>query len=183
MNTQQCSQLPEISFSAWLRWSDKATLPDRNKPGVYLIGRFANCPPAGTADSSGDYVVYIGEASKSLMARWRAFDKAAFGPLTGKKRAAETHGRLGPTTRDEFYLATMPSSPLQWNDQDEQAMAAQLGKPLPLVRQFRKEQESNVPARDKINGPLNKAWIMYVERKLILDFVLKWKRLPVCNNV
>jgi len=76
----------------------------------------------------------------------------------------------------------MTSSPLQWRDWSEtsdEELAKMLKKPIDEARRLKRFIESYAPA--KLKGVYNNVWLMYVERKLIMQFVFKWYKLPECN--
>lgn len=99
-----------ISFSPWMKWSvrDKYLKQLRGKmqSGVYLIARFNEVPPLGTAEPLDEIVLYIGESTKDRLAdRWRSFDKTAFGK-GGKHRG-------GIRYKKQYSSGSIPaSSPL-----------------------------------------------------------------------
>lgn len=43
-----------------------------------------------------------------------------------------------------------------------------------------KQAMESAPAKKK--GPLNGAWVKFVERRLLLDFCMKWGQLADCNK-
>lgn len=175
------AHIPEIEFSDWYYWSNRDSILHRHLPGVYAIALFKNSlPPDGPADPLTKSVIYIGEASKSLRIRWGAFDKAAFN-LNAQSKRARKYREIGIfSSRDVIYVTAMSSSPLQWGDWDAERLARDSDAPAKDVKAFLRHIEANVPAKEK--GPLNKAWVKYVERKLLFEFVHKWRFLPLCNR-
>jgi len=173
MGTTQPSSLPPIVFSEWFPWLKRNEMPSCYLPGIYLLARFVDSPPeTGRADPLSSRIVVIGETSTSLRVRWNQFDSAAF--REGRGSHSEGHRyreKRYPNAMEALYVAAMPSSPLfwrRWTSTGDEELA-----------QFEKYLELLAPA--KVKGPLNRAWIKFVERKLILDFVLKWGVLPECN--
>lgn len=70
--------LPEVVFSSWVSWNDRASLGGINLPGVYLLACF-DMPPRGPANRQAQGIIYIGETcSNSLRGRWRQFQRSAF---------------------------------------------------------------------------------------------------------
>lgn len=188
--TAQSPSLPPIVFSEWTPWVKRNEVPGCNWPGVYLLARFTDSPAEqGKADPLSPHIVLIGESRKSLRGRWNQFHGAAF--RGGKGSHSEGHRyreKQYPQAMEALHVAAMPSSPLQWRgwaslDDEElaQMLSGQKGEVVSTedVRQFKRYLESSAPAREK--GALNGVWIKFVERKLILDFVLKWGSLPECN--
>src|SRR5437016_11444279 len=65
-------------FSPWQHWDLRSTLPDRDSPGVYLLGRFEGGPPR-SVDPADERVLLIGEThNQTLAERWYQFDRCAF---------------------------------------------------------------------------------------------------------
>lgn len=166
-------ELPRMVFSNWFPWAQRSNVPDCHLPGVYLLARFTCSPTlAQAADPLSQNVVVIGQTARSLRSRWNQFHGAAFGGGSGAHSEGHRYRAKGyPRAMEELYVAAMPSSPLQWRDLDSITD--------PRVAEYKKYLESRASAKDK--GPVNGAWIRYVERKLILDYVLKWRKLPECN--
>lgn len=169
MNTQQCSQLLQIRFSAWHPWSDKATLPERNKPGVYIIGRFANCPPAGAADPSGDYVVYIGRTLRRVSGRFGAFSRRV--SALGINDLSDHYLAMTATSSPEATLSAPPSDA-------EIASLGDSAKQIPMYRKFLREQERKASSK----SAMEQSWVKLVERWLLYQFVLQWDKLPKYNK-
>lgn len=73
------------AMSPWLKWpvADKV-----RQPGVYVLAHLIK-PPSGPADHTHQNVVYIGESSKPLHIRWRAFHRSA----QQKDRRSHSGGR------------------------------------------------------------------------------------------
>lgn len=165
-----------IRFGAWVSWQDRNSQSDKNLPGIYVIGHFENqTPPNGAADPLDPNIIYIGEGRRKLSSRWNAFDKATFGRTNETRREAPNI-----TDPSRLFVAFMTSSPLQWLDWDEDSLAKKQNITVEEVRRLLRQYETTAGAKEK--GALNGAWIKFVERKLILDFLLKWDKLPDCNK-
>jgi hypothetical protein len=66
------------NFQSWVHWSNRATVKDCLKPGVYLLARFDDKPPA-IVDPLGTELIYVGETSKrTLTKRWGEFHGCAY---------------------------------------------------------------------------------------------------------
>ena len=177
--------IPTIEFSDWFRQCNRKSIPGKNLPGVYLIARFEDQePPVGSADALDSSIVYIGETSKKLSDRLRSFSNTVDSiPRNnlGKHPGGLTYlDEFGPNEERAIYLSVMPSSHLQWDEWDEEQLAAKYSMPIAKIRRLLKGWETEASAKDK--GPKNRAWVKFVERKLLLDFVMKWDNLPKCNK-
>lgn len=176
------SSLPTIVFSSWIHWTKRAEIPRSNFPGVYLLARFLEPQPEKEADPLSQQIVVIGQTRRSLLGRWAQFHAAAFGAGGNHSEGDRYREKNYPDPIKALYVAAMPSSPLQWRDwagQDDETLAKLLKTSADEVRKFKKYIESSASARTK--GVFNAAWILYVERYLLLQFVLKWSKLPECN--
>jgi hypothetical protein len=176
------NSLPALVFSSWVHWAKRAEIPRSNLPGVYLLARFSEPPQEKEADPLSQQIVVIGQTRRSLLGRWTQFHAAAFGPGGNHSEGNRYRKKDYPDAMKRLYVAAMPSSPLQWRDwatQNDENLAKMLRTSLDEARKFKKYIESSASARTK--GVFNGAWIMYVERYLLLQFVLKWGKLPECN--
>lgn len=130
-----------MKFCGWHRWDERAAIPFKDKPGVYLLA-------VGTC-SGEDFqltdkrIIYIGETCAHLSQRWRQFDRAAF--KDGKKHSG------GLTFREIIHE---PSTKLY------------VSACAPCID-------------DELESA---AFIRFLERKLLLDFVKAHNKLPVCNS-
>lgn len=130
-------------------------------------------------------VIYIGETGAGLSGRWSTFERAAFGK-GGSHAGGNTYREAHyPNPQGALYIAAMTSSPLQWrnwaqiSDNDLKDIGLSQGA-IEELNQDRVFLERDATAREK--GPLNKAWLKFVERKLLFEFTLIWGNLPVCNK-
>jgi hypothetical protein len=176
------STLPAIQFSNWHHWRHRDRVQENRLPGVYLLARFTDnrVPPQG-ADPLAEDIVYIGETSASLAARWRQFHRDAFEGIPSHAGGANYRNTRYPMPWRALHVAALTSSPLHWRAWAglSEDRLTQLGVSRDESEELKRGIEYG-PAWKK--GDLNRAWIKYVERKLILDFVLKWGRLPRCNK-
>lgn len=181
-NLTDSNSLPPIVFSSWVPWTKRIEIPRSNLPGVYLIARFPEPPQEKEADPLSQQIVVIGQTRRSLLGRWTQFHAAAFG-LGGNHSEGDRYRKKDyPDAMNALYVAAMPTSPLQWKDwatHNDENLAKMLSTSSDEIRKFKKYIESSASAKTK--GVVNGAWIMYVERKLLLQFVLKWGKLPECN--
>jgi len=140
--------------------------------------------PDKSVDPADNQIIYIGETSVSLHTRWTAFDLASRG-----RKGSHSGGRsffkqkLGSRDRN-LCVAASPFSPLFWRDwiQDREkftVVTSVLGSEQTQELKNYIEFDAGVPEK----GPHNTAWIKYVERTLLLDYVLKWDRFPICNGL
>lgn len=98
-------ELPELSFTTWFPWSDRAALPIGERPGLYLLARFET-PPEGFADPSAREVIDIGETTRrAIRARLDYFHRAAFCGARGLHSAGETYRRLFPDRGENLFVA------------------------------------------------------------------------------
>lgn len=180
------SNYPTVDFSRWFRWQDRAQVSHNYLPGVYLLARFEGDQKLDeTADPLDSKIVYIGHTTANLSGRWSAFESEAFGTGGSHSGAKTYREKQYPNPKAYLNIAAMVSSPLQWSDwssttEDQLLNAGLTLEDLEDLRNQREYRERRAPGREK--GPLNGAWVKFVERKLILDFVLKWGILPECNK-
>lgn len=176
--------LPDVTFSEWYAWEKRREHPARNLPGIYLIARFVDQPPPkGSANPLDSNVIAIGETSHNLAQRWREFEKAAFGQ--GGFHSVGTRYRNKGFPREGLFVAATGSSPLHWaapGSRTDDELAELIGGSTTAsdARKLRRWLERDAPRHDK--GPLNTAWVKFVERKLLLEYVLVHKRLPECSG-
>lgn len=149
---------PRIKFS---RWSPFKKIQDlsrirgmkEKKPGVYLIGKFEK-KPGGRVDRDSEDIIYIGISTVSVHDRLKKFYRSA---LEGKSGHAG-----GKNCREKFKTT-------------KRREAARLKKRL-YVAVFQVEKSR---LKDKV---LLRAFIKYVERKLLLSYCKERERLPCCNK-
>jgi hypothetical protein len=176
------NSFPSIVFSPWVHWTKRAEIPGSNLPGVYLLARFSEPPQQKEADPLTEEIVVIGQSRRSLRGRLNEFHAAVFGSGGNHSEGDRYRKKNYPDAMKALYVAAMHSSPLQWRDwakQDDEYLTTLLHTSIENVHQFKKYIETYAPAR--IKGVFNNAWIMYVERYLLLQFVFKWGKLPECN--
>lgn len=136
-------RLPNLTFSNWVRWTERANLDSINEPGVYILAQFKR-PPVGIANPQTRQIIYIGETcNNSLRGRWREFNRAAFQGKFGHSGGATYRAQFGDDGRT-LYVAALPAG--------------------------------------RVENKLQTLFIRYVERKLILDYALKWGSAPICNR-
>ena len=185
-----------INFPDWFQWADRGNTPGNEQPGVYLLARFEDqSKPIGNADPLIENVIYIGQSAQKMINRWKSFDATAFGGRTKKphKGALLYKDLEYQEPLKTLYVASMVSVPQnfksKWDDWVENPgpIADALNKREGIrkvtnaeVQKYGNLRRSKPTVKEK--GPLNQAWVMYVERKLILDFILRWDRLPTCNR-
>lgn len=161
----------DVCFTPWVSWANRNSLPDKGKPGVYLIGRFEKQPPLGPADPFVESVVYIGESSGGrFQSRWRSFERSAFkgkGRHRGGKRYKERFGGDSSV----LYVSTLS---------DEGLLKAFLGLDTCSLLDINASG-----ARVRITGAalreIDDLLIKYMERRLILLYSLAHGRRPACN--
>jgi len=137
-------EVPKIEFGSWFKWTERNSIEDSDKPGVYMLSKFRTAPPRVRADPLDENIIYFGETcNQSLRERWVQFDASAFQLKRGHSGGKTYRDKYGDNGLD-LYVAAMP-----------------------------------VKLEDEI---LRSQFIRFAERKLILDFVIRWKRLPKCNR-
>lgn len=73
----------DFLFSPWVHWGTRLSIPERDGPGVYLLGRFEEHPPT-TVDVHDERVLLVAEThDQSLEARWKQFQYSAFSGGSG----------------------------------------------------------------------------------------------------
>jgi hypothetical protein len=176
-------RLPVIKFSQWFPWKNRNTVSGKSLPGVYLLARFEDRDtPSERADPLDQHIVYIGETSRPLSTRWNDFNREAFGGGAPHSGATTYREKQYPDTEGALYLAAMPSPPSQWRvwASMPEAELRRFSVSPEELQQLKRGLDEKAPAKRK--GPLNGAWVKFVERKVLLDFVLKWDKLPDCNK-
>jgi len=101
------STVKDLVFQAWTPWADRHSVHDCERPGVYLLGRFDEEPPAPpvTVDPLDARVIYIGETCGQLRKRWRQFHRAAF---------EQKHGHSGGMTFAEQFCDNRIGAACPW---------------------------------------------------------------------
>ena len=160
-----------IRFSPWVRWAARNNLPDRDKPGLYIIGRFTQPPRPGAADPFDRDVVYIGESSGGrFQGRWRSFDRAAF-KGTGKHRGGKRYRERFGGDSTVLFVSTLSDEGL-------------VGAFLKLNRCQLLDinaSDAKVPIANELLSEIDDLLIKYIERRLILLYSLTHGHRPACN--
>lgn len=165
----------DISFSPWESWNNRNSLPGKNKPGVYLIGRFTPSPTSGPADPLDEHVVYIGEsAGGRIQSRWRAFGRAAF---EGKGRHL---GGIRYRQKFEGDPSVVHVSILL----DEEIVKEFLepGKCSFIDNITNDVKVTDAIELDVLLHEIDDLLIKYVERRLILLYSIAHGNRPPCNG-
>ena len=161
----------DVCFTPWVSWVSRYSLPDKGKPGVYLIGRFEQQPPPGPADPFEERIVYIGESSGGrFQSRWRSFERSAFkdkGRHRGGKRYKEKFGG----DLSVLYVSTLS---------DEGLVKAFLGLEKCALLDIR-ASGAKVDITDELLREIDDLLVKYMERRLILLYSLAQGRRPACN--
>jgi hypothetical protein len=101
----QTSLIPPNSFSTWTPWAGRTQIDGSVLPGLYLLGRFLDSPPAEINVYSRE-VIYIGITEKqSLRKRWEQFGTSAF---------ARQPAHSGGWTFNTKYCEAQPCKPPPW---------------------------------------------------------------------
>lgn len=80
-----------VSFSPWLHWDQRSASPEREGPGVYLLGRFEEGAPT-IVDPADERVLLIAEThGQSLADRWYQFHRCAFNGADGHSGGRTFH--------------------------------------------------------------------------------------------
>ena len=161
-----------ISFTPWASWAHRNSLDDKDRSGVYLIGRFEQPPPAGPADPLEKNIVYIGESAEGrFQSRWRAFARSAFG-VGGKHRGGRRYREKFGGDSSVLYVSALSCEGL---------MKALLGIDTCSLLDIDADHAKlgmKEEALPEINSPLAK----YMERRLILLYSLAHGHMPPCNG-
>jgi hypothetical protein len=99
-----------VSFSNWIPWDNRDSLPAVDKPGVYLLAIFPSLDdmPSGEADALAREIIYIGETCKnSLTGRWYQFERSAFLGKNGHSGGWTYREKYG-NTASQLYMAAFP---------------------------------------------------------------------------
>ena len=163
-----------IGFSPWVGWAARNSLPDKEKPGVYIIGRFTHPPPSGPADPFNGNVVYIGESSGGrFQGRWRSFERSAFkgeGKHRGGKRYKERFGGDSSV----LYVSILP-------DEDIVKGFLEPGKCLFIDNIAGDIKVTDAIELDVLLHEIDDLLIKYVERGLLLLYSIAHGNRPACN--
>ena len=188
MDSIDLLRLKPLVFSEWYSWSNRYEAPHIKLPGVYLLARFLDSPPAGQADPACSDIVVIGETRRPLWDRLRDFDNAAFGGGGPHGVGIRYRRRQYLNALEALYVAILPSSPLDWGcwvSKSNEELACQLSKSsqnaVSAVDVIRFKRWFVQGASVKVKGQLNGAWIKFIERKLLLDYAILYGKLPDCN--
>ena len=160
-----------FNFTPWVAWVDRNKQPESDKPGVYLIGRFKEQPPAGPANPLDKRVIYIGESAAGRQkGRWRSFARTAF-KNTGKHGGGKKFKELFGDDSSMVYVSFI-------TDED-------------LIREMWKKRANSTLGLDKsqwkatvtndIFIEIAELVIKYEERRLILQYALLHGHRPLCN--
>ena len=155
--------LPPISFSNWTPWRDRAQIIGNRTPGVYALADFKKAPR--TIDLQAHEIIYIGESCGSLRKRWGQFNRSAFEGKKGHSGGKEYWKKFQGKKGKRLFISVFPVD--------------DLGELRPLFITFHDDWLDRPVDDLKKLRPL---FIRYLERKLILDYALKWDRPPECNR-
>jgi len=138
------------AFTPWTPWPQRKSIvprADRQRPGVYALGRFDEGPPP-TVDLLAPSILYFGETCDQwLIDRWNQFNRSAF---------SQKPGHSGGCTFAECFMDDQPGDPPPWL----------YVSVLPVA----------------LESPQAAAYIRYVERRLIWEYVQRHGRFPACNK-
>lgn len=99
---------PTIQFSEWYPWKDVKSIPNGERPGLYIIARFEQ-KPDGAADPNAKEILYIGEThgkSQSISKRLQKFFKASqIGDMVYKHSGGNRFNRLVGNDLTNLYAA------------------------------------------------------------------------------
>ena len=161
----------DVCFTPWVSWVNRNSLPDKGKPGVYLIARFEQQPPLEPADPFEKRIVYIGESSGGrFQSRWRSFERSAFknkGRHRGGKRYKERFG--GDSSI--LYVSTLS---------DEGLVKAFLGLATCALLDIN-ASSAKVDITDELLREIDDLLVKYMERRLILLYSVAHGHRPACN--
>ena len=105
------------TFGKWMAWGQRTTLPGSDQPGVYLLARFEQGPPA-TASPLDPHIVCIAEThDQSLGRRWNQFHYCAFQQGTGHSEG-RTFSRVfcnGEPAEVPAWLF-VAAAPISWDE-------------------------------------------------------------------
>jgi hypothetical protein len=161
-----------VSFTPWVCWANRNKLPDKNKSGVYLIGRFEQKPSPGPADPSEGSIVYIGESSDgTFQSRWRSFDRASF-KAKGRHRGGKRYKEKFGGDSSVLYVSILSVSSL---------MKAFLGLDTCSFLGIGTES-AKVHLTDEVLEEVDDLLIKYVERRLIFLYSITHGHRPACNG-
>lgn len=98
----------EVGFCDWHAWSERATLRDNDRPGVYMIARSRKKP--NNFRVNNDFIIYIGETTGQTLAdRLRQFNTSAFSERAGHSGGNTFRLNLLETTPlEHLWVSTCP---------------------------------------------------------------------------
>jgi len=161
----------DVCFTPWVSWANRNSLPDKDKPGVYLIGRFKLQPPPGLTDPFEESIVYIGESSGGrFQSRWRSFERSAF-KAKGRHRGGKRYKERFGGDSSVLYVSTLS---------DEGLVKAFLGLDTCSLLDINADG-AKVRITDEVLREIDDLLIKYIERRLILLYSLAHGHRPACN--
>jgi hypothetical protein len=160
-----------ICFTPWASWANRNSLADKDKSGVYLIGRFDQPPPVGPADPLEKNIVYIGESSGGrFQGRWRAFARSAF-KGSGRHRGGKRYKEIFGGDSSVLYVSSLSCEGL---------MKALLGFDTCSLLDI-DASHAKLGITDEALPEIDSPLIKYMERRLILLYSLAHGCKPPCN--
>ena len=160
-----------ICFTPWVSWANRNSLADKDKSGVYLIGRFEQLPPPGPADPLEKNIAYIGESSGGrFQSRWRAFARSAF-KGSGRHRGGKRYKEIFGGDSSVLYVSALS---------DEGLMKALLGLDTCSLLNIN-AGDAKLDMTDQALMEIDSPLIKYMERRLILLYSLAHGHRPPCN--
>lgn len=108
-STMRTISIPELSFSSWVSWANRNSIPDGNSPGVYLVAVSAEDLAGKAVEWS--HVSYIGmsNALGGIKGRLRQFDRAiqGNGGHSGGNKAFDVWKHYSAWA-DQVFVSAMP---------------------------------------------------------------------------
>ncbi|WP_226092578.1 hypothetical protein LF929_009625 [Dickeya oryzae] len=143
-----------FKFHPWVNLTQRQDIIGKDHPGVYMIARGETAPSDYCANNAS--IIYIGETtSQKLNNRIHQFVVSAFNNKPGHSG--------GNTFRNNEEISGGVSESMLWVS----------ACPIPV--------EPIIPM-ERTGGIYTSAYIRYLERRQILQFVYANGRLPVCNR-
>jgi len=164
-----------IYFGSWTDWGSRKSLTDKNKSGVYLISRIEEELLDGPANPFDTRVVYIGETTNGTFEkRWTAFQRAVMtdkGRHPGGKRYKKIYGK----DLSFLYVSHIPIELIMkaFLQLEKYSLLDISGHDVKL--------DLDIELLARLLGEIDNLLIKYMERRLILLYVLHNGHKPICN--
>ena len=145
-------EIKKVKFSKWEKWNNRNNIENIGNPWIYILAIFENRKPEWNIDKTDENIIYIGETcNQTLKIRLNQFNKSAFEWKDGHSWWWSYNDKYNLNLDDDWeklYISVFPIS--------------------------KEELDLTKVKNDYDKDYILSSFIRYVERKLILDFILKY---------